>query len=74
MEIDRLTSLLKANGMLLIMTMLYNDQIDFKKWHYRNDGTHVFIYRKETIAYIAREKELEIDTLTNRFIAIRKPG
>lgn len=71
-EIDRLTSLLKANGMLLIMTILYNDQIDFNTWSYRNDPTHVFIYRKETIEYIANEKHYEIDILTDRFIALRK--
>ena len=72
MEIDRLTSLLKTNGMLLIMTMLYNDQIDFNTWNYRNDSTHVFIYRKETIEYIAKEKKFEIDILADRFIALRK--
>ena len=72
MEIDCLTSLLKVNGMLLIMTMLYNDEIDFKKWNYRHDSTHVFIYRKETIEYIADEKKLEIDVLTDRFIVLRK--
>ena len=73
-EIDSLTSLLNANGVLLIMTMLYNDQIDFKGWNYRNDSTHVFIYRKETIEYIANEKKLEIDILTDRFIVLRKTG
>jgi hypothetical protein len=72
MEIDLLTSLLKTNGMLLIMTMLYNDQIDFHSWNYRNDSTHVFIYRKETIEFIANEKQFEIDILTDRFIALRK--
>ncbi len=71
MEIDRLRSMLNKNGSLLIMTSLYNDQIDFDKWNYRNDDTHVFIYRKETIEYIAAEQQLEIDVMTNRFIALR---
>ncbi len=71
-EIDRLTALLKNNGALLIMTMLYNGQIDFKTWRYRKDATHVFIYRKETIEYIANKKKLTIDMLTDRFIALRK--
>ena len=71
-EIDSLTSLLKVNGILLVMTMLYNDQIDFTKWNYRNDSTHVFIYRKKTIEYIAKERKLEIDILTDRFIVLRK--
>ena len=72
MEIDRLTFLLNANGILLIMTMLYNDDIDFNTWRYRKDSTHVFIYRKETIEYIATEKKLKIDILTDRFIVLRK--
>jgi len=74
MEIDRLTSLLNRNGGLLIMTLLYHDRIDFSRWNYRNDDTHVFIYRKETIEYIANEKKLGIDVLTDRFIALRKAG
>ena len=54
------------------MTMLYNDQIDFNTWFYRKDPTHVFIYRKETFEYIAQKHKLEIVSLTNRFIALRK--
>lgn len=71
-EIDRLVSLLNANGILLIMTMLYNDRMDFKTWYYRNDDTHVFIYREESITYIADKKKLNIDVLTDRFIVLKK--
>ncbi len=71
-EIDKLIRLLNNNGALLIMTMLYNDYIDFNSWFYRKDPTHVFIYRKETIEYIAHRNKLEIIVLTNRFIALRK--
>ncbi|GGG27483.1 hypothetical protein GCM10011344_30380 [Dokdonia pacifica] len=72
LEIDRLVSLLKPNGMLLIMTLLYTDTIDFKTWFYRKDPTHVFMYRSETIAYIAEEKKLDILELTSRFIVLKK--
>jgi 2-polyprenyl-3-methyl-5-hydroxy-6-metoxy-1,4-benzoquinol methylase len=72
LEIDRLTSILKPNGMLLIMTLLYHDTIDFKTWHYRNDPTHIFIFRAETITYIAKEKKFDILELTNRFIVLRR--
>lgn len=71
-EIDRLLSLLTNKGYLLIMTMLYNDSIDFSGWNYRNDDTHVFIYRKETIEYIAEEWNLEIEMLTDRLIVLKK--
>lgn len=72
MEIEKLTSLLNTNGVLLIMTMLYNDQISFEDWNYRQDPTHVFIYRKETIEYIANKMNLKIDILTDRLIALKK--
>ena len=71
-EIDRLVSLLNDEGCILIMTILYHDEIDFKTWSYKKDPTHVFIYRKETIAYIAKEKGLKIEEMTERFIALRK--
>ena len=73
-EIDRLLSLLNDKGYLLIMTMLYNDGIDFRGWNYRNDDTHVFIFRKETIQYISEEWNLEIKVLTDRLIVFRKKG
>lgn len=71
-EIDRLISLLNTNGMLLIMTLLYNNTIDFNTWKYAQDPTHVFIYCKETMAYIAKEHQLEIIVITDRFVALKK--
>lgn len=71
-EINKLISLLNNNGVLLIMTLLYNNQIDFNSWFYRKDPTHVFIYRKETIEYIAQKHKLKIVKLTNRFIVLKK--
>ncbi len=73
-EIERLLSLLTKNGYLLVMTMLYNNEIDFKGWNYRNDDTHVFIFRKETMEFIEEEYNLEIDVLTDRLIVFRKLG
>ena len=70
-EIEMLISKLNKNGVLLIMTLLYNENIDFKSWFYKNDPTHVFIYRKETIEFIARTYNLKIEILTDRFIALK---
>lgn len=72
LEIGRLNSLLNNKGCLLIMTILYHKDIDFKTWSYRKDPTHVFIYRKETMEYIAEKMNLEIEVITDRFIAFRK--
>ena len=72
LEIDNLLSKLNTGGNLLVMTMIYNDEIDFRNWNYRDDDTHVFIYRKETIEYIAKTRNLRIDELTDRFIAFKQ--
>lgn len=71
-ELEKLSNLLNKNGRLLIMTFFYNNQIDFTNWVYRNDPTHVFIYRKETIEYIAAEMKFEIECLTDRFAVLKK--
>ena len=50
-----LKTLLKEKGKLYCMTSIYKDSIDFKTWYYKDDKTHVFIYRKETLEYIFNE-------------------
>lgn len=63
-EFRLLHSLLKPCGALVCMTHLYDDTIAFPNWYYKNDPTHVFIYRKETLHYIADRfgfKNVEID-------------
>jgi hypothetical protein len=52
-EFQLLHTMLVPDGALICMTYLYDEIIDFKSWNYKNDQTHVFIYRKETINFIA---------------------
>jgi len=56
------------------MTFLYHESIDFKNWVYRNDDTHVFIFRKETMEYVAHLFDFEIEVLEKRFVVLRKPA
>ena len=51
-EFKLLKNLLKGNGKLYCMTDLYDESIDFHKWYYKNDSTHVFIYHKNTIKWL----------------------
>lgn len=59
-EFELLKKLLKPRGLILIMTSLYNPEIDFKTWYYKDDPTHVFIYQKETFDYIKKHFGFEI--------------
>jgi len=51
-EFALLKKLLIKGGRLYCMTELYDQNIDFSKWYYKNDPTHVFIYHKRTIDWI----------------------
>lgn len=71
-EIKKLISLLKPNGLLLIMTHLYDGKIPFENWYYRKDPTHIFIYTQKTMKYIADQFKLEIIEMTNRYTFLKK--
>jgi len=47
-----LKNMLTDNGKLYVMTSIYNDNIDFKTWFYKNDRTHVIFYQVDTLNYI----------------------
>ena len=51
-EFALLRTLLKPSGRLYCMTLLYNSEIDFGSWYYKNDTTHVFIYQHKTLEWI----------------------
>jgi len=64
-EFSLLKSLLLPSGKLYCMTDLYNKSIDFHKWYYKNDQTHVFIYHERTIQWIKEEFEFSEVTINN---------
>lgn len=72
LEIEKLLSLLKPEGRLLIMTHQFDGAIDFTKWYYRKDPTHVFIFTKKTFEYIAKKYQLTIENQDNRLIILKK--
>jgi hypothetical protein len=51
-EFKLLKSLLNKNGMLICKTSIYNPDIDFEKWKYKDDATHVIFYQEETLKWI----------------------
>ncbi|MFA7327454.1 MAG: class I SAM-dependent methyltransferase [Candidatus Kapaibacterium sp.] len=71
-EFKRLIDILLPNGKLYCMTHLYDETIDFEKWYYKNDFTHVFIYTRETIDWIAAEFGFAKHTIENRLITFWK--
>lgn len=71
-EIEKLVQLLKHGGRLYIMTQLYNSNINFKNWYYRNDQTHVFIYTLKTIEFIVNKYNFKVEKITEKLIIAKK--
>lgn len=71
LEFESLKNMLKPSGYLLCMTRLYHDQYPFKNWYYRRDPTHTFIFRNETIRFVAERFSFEYTVTNNRFITFK---
>jgi hypothetical protein len=54
-EFKLLREMLNDEGKLYLMTDIYDENIDFASWYYKNDPTHVFLYTKETFEWIKKE-------------------
>lgn len=63
-EFKSLINMLNENGTIFCMTSLYDEDIDFNSWNYKNDETHVFFYHNRAIEWIKNEfgfSKVEID-------------
>ncbi len=67
-EFNLLKNLLKPNGNLYCMTVLFDDTLNFHDWYYKNDPTHVFIYHHKTIQWIKENIGFSKATINERLI------
>lgn len=70
-EFRLLRSLLRPGGSLFCMTLLYNDDIDFVKWRYKDDETHVIFYDRESVSWIKTSFDFESARIDDRIIHFR---
>ena len=69
-EFLQLRAMLNPGGGLFCMTHIYIDSIDFRKWYYKNDSTHVFFYHPLALSYIKEQFQfgaLEVNSRTIHF-------
>lgn len=69
-EFELLVGLIRPGGILAIMTSMLHDGIDFQKWHYRRDPTHVCFYRRHTFLWLARQHGLSVLKTDDGFMVI----
>ncbi len=73
-ELERLRGLLRPGGWLAAMTLLWTPEVDFARWHYRRDPTHVAFYSAATFRWIAAHFGFAApEILGDRVILLRRP-
>jgi SAM-dependent methyltransferase len=66
------SKLLNPHGRLYCMTEIFDGSRSFDSWFYKNDPTHVFFYRPETIHWIAQCFHFQVVHLDSRLIVFEK--
>ncbi len=67
-EFELLKSLLLPEGILYCMTEIYNKDLEFDKWYYKNDPTHVFLYHDKTLEWIKEALGFSKLTIDGRLV------
>jgi hypothetical protein len=73
-EFGRLRRLLRPGATLFIMTDPRRDQVEFDRWSYRRDPTHVCFYSERTFRWIEAAFGFKNMELTQRVIRLTAPG
>jgi hypothetical protein len=60
LEFEKMINFISKGGLLVVMTQFFNNNIDFDKWWYKNDATHVVFYQSKCFDFIREKYNLEI--------------
>jgi len=71
-ELKRLFSILNIASPLAIMTKLITPQINFGKWSYKNDKTHISFFCKDTFKWLANKLHARLIFMENDIIILIK--
>lgn len=71
-DLQKISSLLRKDGTLSVMTERWSSLEDFNVWYYKNDPTHVSFYHYKTFEFIADAFSYEIVYNDERSVVILK--
>jgi len=69
-EIENIIKNLNPNGIIGIMTSLLSAQIEFSKWYYMRDETHISFYSLKCFNWIAKRYGLKLLYCDNKNITV----
>ena len=71
-ELDRLWRKLEPDGLLALMTQLRSPDRNFADWHYKNDPTHIVFFAEETLRWLAKRWDAELERVARDVWFFRK--
>ena len=71
-ELKRLWDCLKQGGLLGVMTKRVENKDSFKKWHYKNDRTHICFFSDTTVDWLVGFLGAELVFKTKDVFILRK--
>ena len=71
-ELNRLMTLLKSNGIFAIMTQILTPEIDFEQWYYKNDPSHIGFFSEKALNFLAEKWQAELYVISERVIIFKK--
>lgn len=73
-ELAHLRRLVRPGGWLAIMTEVLGPEQDFEAWHFARDPTHVCLYRRRTMDWIADRLGWRLESPRSSVFLLRKPA
>lgn len=71
-EFSMLSQILNVGGYLGLMTSFWSEEIDFSRWHYRRDPTHLCFYTYDSMVKIAEYFGYEIMDFSGNTCILKK--
>lgn len=71
-EFRKLKDLLSKTGSIYCKTSLFDKNIDFKKWYYKDDPTHVTFYTKKGLKHLQKKVGFSRVEFFEKLIVLRK--
>ena len=71
-EFARLAQLVRPGGWLGVMTGLLTDDIDFRRWHYRRDPTHICFYHPDTFKQLPISHHWQLTEIIGNAILLQR--
>lgn len=71
--LEQLRASIRPGGWLGLMTKLVIDGDAFRRWHYKNDPTHIAFFSRQTFAWLGAQWGVEPVILGSDVILMQKP-